>query len=663
MIQLSRLALLAPLALAALLSACSNRASAPGWQDGEPLDALSIPRMDSAARIDIDRHLRALRGEYLDEDERERYFDKLLDLYKASLEGRRHDLAEYILERIAIDVRSYLAADDSDWIEGWRIRLALREIAGHVNRQELLTARQKLEDLRTRHPLASLPSHPLSIEINRARLDIAESLGLAQAGVLTAWQLLNEDASSSDRRVYHERLWSLIDTMNPLARQTLVKRSDDPNLAAFIDLVTAWRQGMHGDGERWRQLRAELPGHPALEFPVPEPLLVQERHYANPPERVALLVPLSGPLASIGQAIRDGFISSAWAQAQQLDLPLATIDVYDTTVYGDNIRYVLRQAVDGGAELIVGPLRKNLVKTAMGAGIEVPIIGLNYQSDALAPGAPPAPERRQLQMSLSDEDELWQIIMLLDRLEVSVAGVLLPDSKLGRRLKTFLDDYRALFSMRASLVIDFYNAFEFDHSNAIRRMFGLDASARRARRIESRVGLDLSYKARRRGDIDVVLAIADGQQLQSLKSQIRYQAHKPIPVIATSSSYALGKKYADELDGVYMTLMPWLTAPTQRLRELSGAWRGRYDEFSYFFTFGADAWEIVNLHRPLLDHKGLRIPIHTGTVRLDEYGRLRREYAWARYANGRAVEFDPTELKQIIDTPWVPSWKRQLQLD
>ncbi|MCH9662933.1 MAG: penicillin-binding protein activator [Gammaproteobacteria bacterium] len=645
-----------------LLSACAQRTQS--LPDGVHARADSVADCKpGVSRAQIESLLVDLRTGYQsDVGNTEDYFSNLLQLYQNCLDARSADLS--ILARRALSQAEKVpGAGAQDWYEMWRIRLLLADIGLQNLSRNFLSARGLLEDLLLAYPDLTHPGHPLNAQISRIRLDLYDQLGQSSAGVQIAWQILMQEKDTRTRRALHERLWRQIDTMNPFARQALRAQSEDAQLATFIDIVTAWRQSLHGDGQSWTELSVKYVDHPALQFPVPEALLIQEKQLRNQPGQIALLVPLSGTLAPFGRAIRDGFISAAWAQSRQIGVPLPVIDVFDTTVYGSNIDYVLERAIDSGAEIIVGPLRKDLVKKTLKTALPVPVIALNYRSDELVPSPVPDNDARQIQMSLSDEDELWQIARLLDQLEVRAAGVLLPESKRGIRLGSFLEDYAALFGMRSSLIIEYYAPYEFDHSRPIRRMFALDKSDTRARATGNRLGVTLDFNARRRDDIDVVLVVADGQQLHSLHSQIQYQALEPIPVITTSASYALGKKYADELSGVYMTLMPWLISQSNELNRISGYWSGRYADSSYFFTFGADAWEVASLHKPLLEIERLHIPIHTGTVHLDEFGRLRREYVWARFVNGQAVEFDPVDLKKAIDAHWVPSWKRRLLID
>ena len=55
--------------------------------------------------------------------------------------------------------------------------------------------------------------------------------------------------------------------------------------------------------QAWEDWKVSHPGHPAARFPPPG----STRQLTAKPRALALLVPLSGPLGGVGQAVRDGF--------------------------------------------------------------------------------------------------------------------------------------------------------------------------------------------------------------------------------------------------------------------------------------------------------------------------------------------------------------------
>src|SRR4051812_10012688 len=72
------------------------------------------------------------------------------------------------------------------------------------------------------------------------------------------------------------------------------------------------------------------------------------------PQHVALLLPLSGNLASAGQAVKEGFLAAYYASQPRPEL---AIEFYDTASQAD-INSLYQQAQQKGADFVIGPLTK-----------------------------------------------------------------------------------------------------------------------------------------------------------------------------------------------------------------------------------------------------------------------------------------------------------------
>ncbi|HET7300718.1 MAG TPA: penicillin-binding protein activator, partial [Oleiagrimonas sp.] len=81
------------------------------------------------------------------------------------------------------------------------------------------------------------------------------------------------------------------------------------------------------------------------------------------PQQVALLLPVSGPLAAAGNAIRQGFFAAYFQASHGLD-PLPPVKVYDTAGTANGALAAYRQAVADGASLVVGPLTREGVSAS-----------------------------------------------------------------------------------------------------------------------------------------------------------------------------------------------------------------------------------------------------------------------------------------------------------
>ena len=139
---------------------------------------------------------------------------------------------------------------------------------------------------------------------------------------------------------------------------------------------------------------------------------------AQEPGTVALLLPLHGHMAAVGNVVRDGFLAAYYQDIQQ-GLPSPIVRLYDN---GDGQGNALVQdAVRYGADAIVGPLNREQVASVASAGNPpVPLLALN-QADFGVAGL--------YQFALAPEDELAALVSNMKSQHISRVRVLLaPDA-------------------------------------------------------------------------------------------------------------------------------------------------------------------------------------------------------------------------------------------
>ena len=122
--------------------------------------------------------------------------------------------------------------------------------------------------------------------------------------------------------------------------------------------------------ERWRSVWTS---HTASQT-LPSDLAALQSLWDDRPRKIALLLPLQQPA---GIAIQEGFFS-AYYESLQISGDVPTVSTYDTSSVV-NLEAVYQQAVESGADLIIGPLTKSLVnQLAEKEDLPVPTLALNY---------------------------------------------------------------------------------------------------------------------------------------------------------------------------------------------------------------------------------------------------------------------------------------------
>lgn len=339
---------------------------------------------------------------------------------------------------------------------------------------------------------------------------------------------------------------------------------------------------------------------------------------------IALLLPLSGQYAGVSSAIRDGFMTAYLRSGGK-----TPVRVYDT---GDSITTVnaaYQHALREGANMIVGPLRKEYVAAfAAQAQLPVPVLALNtLDGNAVVP-----PHFYQYGLTPEDEARAAAERAVADGSRRAVAMV--PQSEWGDRVL-------AAFTQRMSqlgggvLKTARYKSGQTDFSDAIQSLLGLDASKQRHKELTSVIGVRTQYEPRRRDDVDFIFLAARRSDARLILPQFRFFRATNLPVYATSLIYD-GSADPD-VNGVTFCDMPWIlqaegavAAQRAEVADLASA-----KAQPRLFAFGMDAWTLVGRIQSHDAPPGMVYPSATGGLEIGANGVVTRKLNCARFVNGQ----------------------------
>jgi hypothetical protein len=321
----------------------------------------------------------------------------------------------------------------------------------------------------------------------------------------------------------------------------------------------------------------------------------------RPPARLAVLLPMSGPLAAAATGVRDGLLAGYYAEPRRR----STLRFYDSGGTGDGARAAMKKALADGAQMIVGPLGRDEVNAVFADGDPgVPVLALNRPQDA-----PPA---GSLSFALLPDDEG---LALADRLAarglLQVLVVMQSDDNAQRAITAL----RAGLSLRGGAVVAEITVGE--------------SSADLAGRIADALAKANSPPTA------VVFALRPAQAPLVL-AQVRASGVSALPRFATSGIVGPGK-IADELDGIEFPELPWLLDQSDALPDADALSRGlpsARGASQRLFAFGRDAWSLVGYFERLQSDPSFAINGATGRLRMDSLGALQREPAWAEISDG-----------------------------
>lgn len=419
-----------------------------------------------------------------------------------------------------------------------------------------------------------------------------------------------------------------------------------PLIAGWLNLARAGQESWQRPDQfpeavaEWESLHRNHPARDLVDM-----LLDEHRERFRYPERIALLLPLSGRLGVPAEAVRDGILAAHFNQPEDRR---PEVRLYDTGDDDADIRDIYQRAVDDGAGMVVGPLtRPALGRLKQASDHPVPILGLNYlEGDDTPDGL--------FQFGLNPESEARQVAQRVVREGHEKSIALVPESDWGYRM---LDAYReALVELDAQLLD--YETFlpqDRDFSTRITRLLGLDRSRDRHRRLSDTVGRDLAFEPRRRQDIGAIFLAAQEDQAALIRPQLRFHHAIGVPVFASSSVYRPGQSPNSDLDGIRFADMPWSIAregEARRARErVAELWPERFEQHGRLFALGFDAYRLVpilmNFEPPLQPP----LAAMTGVLSLDEHQRIQRELGWARFSRGVPVPLEPIDERSDIESP------------
>lgn len=465
------------------------------------------------------------------------------------------------------------------------------------------------------------------------------------------------------------RLWQGLLVSSPSVLGSAARVDTDPVVHGWLTIgALATSTGQQGVGwsnglVRWRD---ENPGHPAMtvlgDLDVPENLLLEY------PRHIALLLPLSGSAASAGKAVQNGFLGAYFATASGLDSgeeDTQSIRIYDVNSEG-GASAAYATAVADGAEFVVGPLlKRDVIELANDILVPVPLLTLNNLPDETL--APPG----LYQFALAPEDEAASAAQRALNDGHGRAVALVPDNEWGRRLLT---SFTVEFEGLGGKLLDYrsYTPGKQDFSNEIESLMGLFGSVQRYTRLRANLGRPLQFDPRRRQDAEFIFLATDAAAGRLLKAQLKFHYSGDIPVYSTSSVYSLDGRSNSDLNGIMFADTPWIIDPQPWIEHLPPQFAEYWPEERRLARLHAMGYDAYNLIASLFAVRGgtmTELDGASGTLFLDQNGRIHRRLAWAQFQGGEVVALpdqedvggpiqDMTEEGEIIDpdaaddSPW-----------
>ncbi|MCU7836418.1 MAG: penicillin-binding protein activator [gamma proteobacterium symbiont of Taylorina sp.] len=397
----------------------------------------------------------------------------------------------------------------------------------------------------------------------------------------------------------------------------------------WLDLAAVFQQGndpqmIHNSTSFWLQ---NYPHHPADRAFIN--YIIQRRqesilHISH----IAVLLPMQGKLAKPAKAIRNGIMASHYSSPLLDNIQLR---FYDTS--GTQSITLHKQAVDDGAEFIIGPLTKTNVQLLLQSSLpEIPTLALNSIEETIeAEGI--LKSQHLFQFGLSPESEARMVAKKGYQDGHKYAVVMVPDNLWGQRMQTA---FTQSWQQDEGIVVETasYPPEEYDFSESIKSLLKIEQSESRKKLLSRTIGRKLEFTPRRRQDIDMLFMAAFPKQARQIPLQITYHHGETIPIYSTARIIAdyYNTRLNIDIDGVIFSDMPFLLdIKPDAVSTQSGLQTILYERL---FAMGADSYQVAPYINFLAENPAESFTGDTGELSINHQNQIIRSLPWASFSQG-----------------------------
>ncbi len=525
------------------------------------------------------------------------------------------------------------------------------------NRLQLLQARILLHQEQPEQALQLLIINAASPDNIRALVHELRARAYVLMGnnLESARERISLDALLTDEekiRLNREQTWDTLRQFTPIFLQHMTMAPPPDILSGWLALVSISKtaiqspQLFESEVASWKQ---QYPEHPAS-MEILDKLMAYYRAIKKP-EKLALILPMSGKLAKAASAIRDGFLAAHYQN--QDNLTRTQIRFYDSSQPDQSILQLYQLAVSEGAEFVIGPLDKQKVtELASMSEFNIPILTLNQSEQPLFSN------ENLFQFGLNPEDEARQIAERASLEGLVNAVTITPKGDWGNRLALA---FNQRFQELGGVVLEQaqYDFRSNDLSAPIKKLLNLDESERRYDRLRHTLPSESKFIPRRRQDVDFIFMAAFPRQARTITPQLRFHHAEDIPLYTTSSAYS-GKQSAQQnkdMNGVLMCDSRWMLSIPENAdplrQQLYELWPQQMEQYARLFALGVDAYQLPGQLRWLEKNPNESYEGVTGRLNLNAQKQIQRTLKWGQFTGGEIKLLE--DIKQQHNNPLLSS--------
>ena len=241
-----------------------------------------------------------------------------------------------------------------------------------------------------------------------------------------------------------------------------------------------------------------------------------------------------------------------------------------------------------------------------------------------------------MQFGLSTDDEAMQLAERVWQEGHKRVAVLTPNTKWGSRLSNqFSEHFSALGGSTNSQVL-YGDTDKF--SEDVSQLLNTDASKQRYKQVRQTLYTKkIEFEEHRRTDIDAIVLAALPNDARQLAPILAFNFAGDLPIYASSHVFSGTPDTIldQDLNRIKFLDTPWsLAAPSQNKVLLTQQKSDINSRLGRLYALGLDAYRLHPYLKQLAAVPGTEITGETGTLSLDQDGRVKRKLIWAQYKDG-----------------------------
>ena len=464
-------------------------------------------------------------------------------------------------------------------------------------------------------------------------------------------------------------IWELLMQVPNMQLHARLQSPLHPLAKAWLELALSTENLITLEQQQQAILAWQLtnPLHPAS-LRLPSVLSNLSDLQAKQAQKLALLLPTSGPLGKLGQAVIDGFMANYYQTLAQCENPCSLVPqlVFINSHEVDDWPTLFTQLEEQQVDLIIGPLAKTKVDSLNAfTQRSIQTLALNYLSsaqdaghqgqdtdidsqlleelEAIAEQVNPASgstnsdnnsQEVLFQFGLSLEDEARQLATQGHRQGFKQALIIQADTSWAQRASITFQQEWQLLGGRIAGKIDYIG--NGDYADSISKVLHIDDSKARRSSIQKLIGEKVKFEPRRRQDVDLIVLLGLPKDVRQLMPTLAFHHAAKVTTYSTHHAYQGPTETTRDrdLNNLYFSDIPWMLEADETTHLVQKTWPNR-QRYSRLFALGADSYRLYPRLEQMQIFNATRVHGTTGLLKLEDDNRITANLTWARFSNGQ----------------------------